>query len=250
MYGECKPQLITFAIESSMNREYSHHQGEKLPLKCIAGYRSKKDHIMCAVSPGSSMFYILIPSISFQGFAHQLSGERLLNLMNNTNALRINDPSFLNIITYCKQNLIHTPNSMQCTENTHDCMLLMHDILASNSVTTKIQSPSDRTLVKDFIKLALSNELEYPITINDLSKNLFTSKTNLSSQIKKSTGLSPMNFIKCVRLEQVRSDLIRSEGHASIGDVASKYGFTSRGHFARDYQQLFGERPTDTLSHF
>ena len=41
-----------------------------------------------------------------------------------------------------------------------------------------------------------------------------------------------------------------SEGRANIGELARRHGFSSRGHFAKNYNELFGEKPTETLYKF
>lgn len=247
-HGEYNPKLTTLAMETCANRECSMIQGENLPQKCIAGYGTNKSSVFYSVSPGSSMSFIFAPSILFQGMAHQISGDRILNIIHNSNVLRVNDADLQYLASQCKLQLDQEKNLQQRADIAHDYMMKIHDIMLSNTSKSINSNPAKKSLVLEFVKLALSNQLEHPVTIHDLSKNLFTSKTNLSSQIKKAMGLSPMAFIKCVRLEQVRRELLQSNGHAVIGEVASQHGFTSRGHFARDYQNLFGERPTETLS--
>ena len=56
--------------------------------------------------------------------------------------------------------------------------------------------------------------------------------------------------MRYVRLEQVRKELLMSEGRANIGELARRHGFSSRGHFAKNYNELFGEKPTETLYKF
>jgi len=38
------------------------------------------------------------------------------------------------------------------------------------------------------------------------------------------------------------------QGLTGVGDSAAAMGFTSRSHFARRYQEQYGERPQDTLA--
>ena len=61
-------------------------------------------------------------------------------------------------------------------------------------------------------------------------------------------GCSPMRFVTRSRLEGVRQELERrSIADTKIMDVMMDYGFTQGGKFAKEYQQLFGEKPSDTL---
>ena len=106
----------------------------------------------------------------------------------------------------------------------------------------------NRDLVRDFVKYSLEQGAKEPITINQLTDTLFTSKSVLSSAIKKSTGLTPLTFLRNVRLEQVRNELINGDPKTSVIEVAHRYGFPSRGHFSRYYREQFGELPRETLA--
>jgi len=56
-----------------------------------------------------------------------------------------------------------------------------------------------------------------------------------------------VNYIRCVRLNGVRRELIGTRADAlTIGDAASRWGFFHLSHFAADYQALFGELPSHT----
>ena len=57
----------------------------------------------------------------------------------------------------------------------------------------------------------------------------------------KKAGLA---YIKAARLKQAREALKNAR---SVTDAATACGFWHFGHFAQDYQTLFGERPSDTL---
>ncbi len=60
-------------------------------------------------------------------------------------------------------------------------------------------------------------------------------------------GRSPMRFLTEARLQSIRGELERSTGDTKIVDVMMNYGFTQGGKFAKEYQQLFGEKPSETL---
>jgi AraC family ethanolamine operon transcriptional activator len=60
-------------------------------------------------------------------------------------------------------------------------------------------------------------------------------------------GLSPLSYVKAVRLNNVRGQLLQQQ---TVTDAATQFGFWHFGHFARDYQKMFGEKPSQTLLHF
>ena len=249
-FGSYRPQYITLAFDEGINREHSRVQGEVLPLHAIAGYGLNKTEVFYSSSAGSSMYFVLIPSIFFQGFVHQLSGDRVLQLLNETNQLRVESNHLVHLRNVCRGFLL-APSEPACPSATmHDLMALIHDIMTINYTPKKSKKSSNHRLAREFMRLVFSEALEKPVTITDFSQMLFTAKTAISTQIRQATGLTPMTFLRHARLEQVRSALIKSEGQAAIGDIAKRYGFTSRSHFARHYQNLFGEQPTTTLSRY
>jgi AraC family ethanolamine operon transcriptional activator len=62
-------------------------------------------------------------------------------------------------------------------------------------------------------------------------------------------GISPMAYLKRVRLNKVRRLLHQvSARRLKISDAANAAGFWHMGQFAKDYHHLFGELPSQTLA--
>ena len=57
-----------------------------------------------------------------------------------------------------------------------------------------------------------------------------------------------MAFARMVRLRHARERLSAPDPETSVTTVAFACGFGNLGHFARDYREAFGERPSVTLS--
>ena len=68
------------------------------------------------------------------------------------------------------------------------------------------------------------------------------------SEAVRGTGLTPLTFLRHVTWEQVRQNLISSEGLGSGCEVSRRYGFTNSGHFSQYNRALFGEQPRETLN--
>ena len=57
-----------------------------------------------------------------------------------------------------------------------------------------------------------------------------------------------MAYLKQKRLEAARRTLLAASPlTTSVTEVATQWGFFHLGRFARDYSQLFGELPSETL---
>ncbi len=87
-----------------------------------------------------------------------------------------------------------------------------------------------------------------PIAIEALVEVSGVSARTLFRSFEKSRGFSPMVFVKRIRLERAHGSLSRPDHTTSVTGVALACGFSNLGHFARDYQNMFGERPSQTLS--
>jgi AraC-like DNA-binding protein len=87
-----------------------------------------------------------------------------------------------------------------------------------------------------------------PITIEALAFLTNASARSLFYSFKATRGYSPMAFVKQIRLKNAREMLSHPIHDTSVTGVAYDCGFSNLGHFAKDYLQAFGERPSQTLT--
>ncbi len=59
-------------------------------------------------------------------------------------------------------------------------------------------------------------------------------------------GIGPKAYHTRLRLNRVRTEILELGPHRVISDVANSWGFWHMGKFARDYNNLFGELPSET----
>jgi|SRR5215472_13925421 len=57
-------------------------------------------------------------------------------------------------------------------------------------------------------------------------------------------GISPLHYIRVVRLQHARSLMIQS--FLTVKQVMGESGFSDISHFVREYKRLFGETPSET----
>jgi transcriptional regulator GlxA family with amidase domain len=86
------------------------------------------------------------------------------------------------------------------------------------------------------------------ITIKALAEAGGVSARSLFKAFAKAYRCSPMQYVKNLRLEKAHRMLAAAGAKQSVTAVASACGFANLGHFARDYRNRFGERPSQTLS--
>jgi AraC-like DNA-binding protein len=89
--------------------------------------------------------------------------------------------------------------------------------------------------------------IDEPISLQNLSDECGFRPRSLINAFEAFTGVSPMMYLKSLRLNGVRKTL-RAAGRrrARIIDIAMDWGFEHMGHFAADYRAMFGERPSET----
>jgi AraC-like DNA-binding protein len=87
------------------------------------------------------------------------------------------------------------------------------------------------------------------ITLGDLSSAAGVGARALQQSFQQHYGLSPMEFLRRVRLMKVREELVRTEpaSGATVTRIALKWGFSHLGRFSGLYQRCFGEPPSATL---
>ncbi|HJV71691.1 helix-turn-helix domain-containing protein [Ideonella sp.] len=101
-------------------------------------------------------------------------------------------------------------------------------------------------IVEKCHRLTVDDRLNPP-SVGDLCKRLRVSRRSVQNGFRSVTETTPINYLRCVRLNGVRRELMSTRGgDVSIGDAAAQWGFFHLSHFAADYQELFGELPSQT----
>ena len=93
----------------------------------------------------------------------------------------------------------------------------------------------------------METHADQPLTPGALAKVGCMSVRSLHATFQHELGLSPMAHLRRIRLDRVHAELLRA-GHSDerISDVAMRWGFFHPSRFARQYQERFGELPSNT----
>ncbi|MFH8408928.1 AraC family transcriptional regulator [Streptomyces sp. NPDC018019] len=95
---------------------------------------------------------------------------------------------------------------------------------------------------------AIHGRPEHPFDTAELAAVARVSVRWLQEGFRRHVGMSPMAYLRDVRLSRVRDELRRAgPGELSVGEVAYRWGFVHLGRFARSYRERFGETPSQTL---
>ncbi|MFF1692533.1 AraC family transcriptional regulator [Streptomyces sp. NPDC058257] len=95
---------------------------------------------------------------------------------------------------------------------------------------------------------AVEERPEHPFTPAGLAAEARVGVRWLQEAFRRYVGMSPMAYVRDVRLTRVRDELRAAEpGALSVSEVAHRWGFSHLGRFAEQYHARFGELPSQTL---
>ena len=81
------------------------------------------------------------------------------------------------------------------------------------------------------------------ITVSDIASHLYLSPSHLSHVFKDETGVSLMDYMTAIRIEE--SKHLLTDAHLSITDVAMALGFNDSSYFSRCFKKQEGISPSE-----
>ena len=180
----------------------------------------------------------------------QLQGVTIKNLSSAQSArLTVSDSSLqtarqiINSMVACKGFGLK-PESQQDMLS----MLALHLLQADNPQQNIVPSYKHRKAVVDKVKEYVAANPQKTITITELCELSFVSRRTLQYSFESILGINPLRFLRLTRLNNVRREL-KVVGQAKpISIIAANWGFWHAGQFTKDYTQLFGENPSQTIA--
>jgi len=90
--------------------------------------------------------------------------------------------------------------------------------------------------------------LTQPISVDEVARSVAMSPSHFAHRFRAVARVSPMRYLKQLRLEQARLLLIGSGARAR--QAVASVGYESASHFARDFKQSFGASPAAYVRRF
>jgi AraC family ethanolamine operon transcriptional activator len=121
---------------------------------------------------------------------------------------------------------------------------LVERVTALNLAATNTDSSHDVhwQLVQQ-TRALVQGQLHQAPTVGALCMELGVSRRTLQNAFQRILGVSPLAYLRAIRLGAVRQALKTA---SSVTEAATDMGFWHFGHFAKDYQAMFGELPSQT----
>lgn len=92
----------------------------------------------------------------------------------------------------------------------------------------------------------IQDHVAEPITGPDIARAAFVSLRALQAGFQEELGISPMTYLRNVRLDRAHAELLAAPLDVSVSEVASRWGFAHLGRFAEQYRRKFGVLPSVT----
>ena len=126
--------------------------------------------------------------------------------------------------------------------------LLLNALADSKGINQRKRQFQQRKKVVDRVLEYVDADLSVQRSLSELCKVAEVNERTLRNCFYEQFSLSPIKFLKCRRLNIIRSALKNTDASiASINEIANHNGFWHMGQFAKDYKHLFGELPSTTL---
>ncbi len=112
---------------------------------------------------------------------------------------------------------------------------------AAATVRAGVGPAQDATRILEAMQFIRANH-PAKLTVEGLAKQVAMSPSHFAHRFTAVARVSPMRYVREVRLERAR--LLMTEQGARASEVASRVGFESAAHFAREFKRRFGRSPT------
>jgi AraC-like DNA-binding protein len=94
----------------------------------------------------------------------------------------------------------------------------------------------------------IEEEAHLPTTVSTLAARTHVSVRALQQGFSTHLGMSPMEYLRKVRLRRAHQTLLESDpSTVTVASIAYRWGFTNLGRFAASHAQRYGEPPSATL---
>jgi AraC-like DNA-binding protein len=99
----------------------------------------------------------------------------------------------------------------------------------------------------DALEDYIQSRLGAPLALADLARAAGISERVLNLLCHRHYGVSPMDFLRNIRLDTARAYLM-AQSNASVTETAFRFGFEHLGRFSAYYRERFSELPKQTLA--
>jgi AraC-like DNA-binding protein len=161
--------------------------------------------------------------------------------------------SWKNTVNYVKQTVLADDAIATPLVLGHACRLLAAVTLSVFPNTASCSpTPADRN---DHQPVLLRRAMEYidanvanDIGLGDIAEAVHVTPRAVQYMFRRHLETTPLQYLRRLRLHHAHQDLQRTDrNHATVTEIAARWGFAHTGRFAVLYRQTYGQSPHTTL---
>ncbi|HVT07493.1 MAG TPA: helix-turn-helix domain-containing protein [Polyangia bacterium] len=111
---------------------------------------------------------------------------------------------------------------------------------AAATLRASVGSPADAQRILQAMQYIRENYAE-KLRVDEVARRVAMSPSHFAHRFQAVARISPMRFVRQVRLERARERLVSG---ARVSEVAMEVGFESPAHFTREFKRTFGCTPS------
>lgn len=252
--GDRGPDFMSFCLESSGVADDHKTHTLAVPKYSINGFKSNLKESHFQLTANSTTYFAITSANRINSILKHCNAEQLKEKFLLCNSAQITPSQHHKLKTLLQQSINNTASNLSNRQQIGNSIIshFIDSLMSTQDINYHpLELTQRQLLVKNFIQLGFDRGNE-DLTLDDISKQLFCSRRTLIQGTKDTFEMGPMELLKTIRLEQVNWMLRNKDARAeaalqNVSDIAKHFNFYSRGHFARAYQNLFHENPSQTL---
>jgi len=242
-----KPQFVCVGLNRAGHPGRIVVHGQPLVEHAVAGCSLNLTDSFFQVWPGGDALMALLPRQPLLEALTLSSAERCLQWIQDHNQLQLTPQAHGALAELFMASL--QPSASEPIDLLRGVMELLNDQAVVAPV--RFRAPTRYKLVAQLI--ALGAQSTAPLNLEAVVEQLGCSRRSLIQGCTELMGLGPIELLRAQRLERVHQALLAGNQEpalstASVGDIAQRFGFRSRGHFSAAYQEQYGQSPSQTLN--
>lgn len=249
--GQCSKDTVALGVFSAMSGEARWHGGA-VGMDDVL-FLEGQGELVLTTPKTSSMMGFGLPTQQLESWCDDIPGstrERVRRLSASPLRDRLAAESLRTSLTSLMCELLNRPDDKLPVAVVRQ----LHDELAGLIVKLLCGEPGkeERRITgkaKKVVQRARAYALdrrEEPPTMIDVCKHTYVSLRTLQNCFQAVLGESPATYLKMLRLNGAKRDLIKRGGNALVSDIAADWGFWHLSQFSSDYRRMFGELPSAT----
>ncbi|MFH7242813.1 MAG: helix-turn-helix domain-containing protein [Spirulina sp.] len=251
--GDKDPSRLIFAVLLNRPSPPTFSHDKLLIDNAIFGFDRQRSAHLITSPEGQDQCHIEVSSTLFEHYAALANRYDLDDAFLHSNMVASTLDGVASLKAYLHQlfqaktvtTWHHAPHAATLIEQ--DLMPLLIDALPS-PCRANTPRPYRRATLVATAKAYIMDHLDQPLTLAQLCQAVCASQRSLQYGFQDMLGMGPMAFVKVQRLHGIRRALLHTDPKPeTVAQIAHQWGFLSLGHFSKDYKQLFGESPSQTL---